>query len=97
MCEAASRGPSVLADILVKITVSYQSNVIDFNLQHLHLVPHYRWPHSNFTDIFGSRKILVPDLPDPMFSHFDTILVCDIHSHTDTRWQYVLCSHSIAW
>jgi len=51
------------------------SKVADFNLPHLHWHPHLGSPHSNFTKIFGIKKLesMWQYSHDPKFSHFDIV------------------------
>ena len=78
-----------------RVTVSYLSKVADFNLLHLHLVPHL-----NFAVIFITGKLQSPwaivwhYLHNPMFSRFDTVPECDRQTHDDGiyRASIALCS-----
>jgi len=40
-----------------RVTTSYLWKVTDFNLSHLHLMIQLGWPHSNFVEIIGIRKL----------------------------------------
>jgi len=43
--------------IVAVVVASHLSKVVDFNLRHLHFVPCCGWPHSNFAEIIGIRKL----------------------------------------
>ena len=73
-----------------RVIASYLSKVAYFNLLHLNLVPHWRWPCLNFVQTLGTRKleswaIMWWCLRDPTFSCFDIISVYDTHTHTHTH------------
>jgi len=40
-----------------RVTASYLSKFANFNLPHLHLAPHWGWPHLNFAKITRIRKL----------------------------------------
>jgi len=70
-----------------RVTASYLLKVANFNLPHLHLVPSLGVIYSNFTEIFGIRKLESPGyhmvlLHDPQFSHVDIIPACDRQTYT---------------
>jgi len=64
--------------------MSYLSKVANFNLPHLHLAPPLGVTHSNFVDIFSSRKLESVGYRVALFvfSCFNTILARDDHIHT---------------
>jgi len=77
------------------VTVSYLSKVVYFNLPYLHLALPLGWPHSNFTQTFGTRKLESPRiiwscLHDPKLAILILYrCVTDTHRHVMTAYTVI--------